>query len=87
MNVPALGGLMRRRDVAEFLAMSVATLKRRERDDPSFPTVVVISERVLGYRTTELLEWVATRPSAVPNQAATAAACAALAAKRLRAIR
>ena len=84
MKIPKPVGLMRRRDAAEFLSISVGTLRRRERDDPTFPKPVVISERSICYRTSELLAWVAARPTAVVNQAVTAAASAALAAKRAR---
>ena len=82
MKIPQPGGLMRRADAARFLSLSVPTLRRREHDDPAFPKPVVISERAVGYRTTELLEYVASRPAAIGNTAATAAATAALAAKR-----
>ena len=82
MMIPQAGGLVRRKDAANFLALSLATLKRREHDDPSFPKLVVISERAVGYRAIELLQWAASRPAALSNSAATAAATAALAAKR-----
>jgi predicted DNA-binding transcriptional regulator AlpA len=82
MKIPQPGSLMRRADAASFLALSVPTLRRREHDDPSFPKPVVISDRAVGYRTTEILQWAASRPVAVANSAATAAATAALAAKR-----
>jgi hypothetical protein len=62
--------------------MSVPTLKRLERSH-TFPEAVVISERAVGYRTTEILAWAASRePSGARNKGATAAASAALAAKR-----
>lgn len=83
MTIPEPGGITLRADAARFIGTSVATLKRREKDDPTFPiAIAVFSARSIGYRTSELLAWVASRPAAVPNQAATAAACAALRAKR-----
>ena len=82
MTIPKSGGLTRRANAADFLGLSVATCKRKERTDPLFPKPVVISDRCVGYRTTELLAWAASRPAALPNQASTAAASAALAEKR-----
>ena len=84
MKLPEPGGLIRRASVARLLDESVSTVRRRERDDATFPRPVRVSvtARSVAYRTDDVLKWIAQRPTAGANPAITAAATAALAAKR-----
>jgi hypothetical protein len=69
-GVPAeLDGITLRRRAARLACCCIRTLKNKERDDPTFPKPVVISCRLVGYRTSEFMRWLHVRPTAVSPHA------------------
>jgi predicted DNA-binding transcriptional regulator AlpA len=53
----------RRKAFREYLNIGITTGWRREREDPEFPKPVVIGVRRYGYRKSDLLRYIASRPA------------------------
>lgn len=46
--------MLRLDDAANYLGMSITSLWRLDRDDPTFPKKIKLSSRVVGYRVADL---------------------------------
>ena len=49
-------------DAAAYISLSTSLLQKQAQTDPTFPKPVQLSIRRVGWLTSELDEWLATRP-------------------------
>lgn len=56
--------ILSQRGLARLLGVSVSTVQRLERDNPTFPVRRRFSFSTRGWLKTEIVEWIKSRPAA-----------------------